>query len=270
MNHLVTSLSILFLKNIRKTLLLISFLSLKSENRSQAFVMLCVIFSILKLSSGTLLSKTKNFFKKILNKNNDTDDNIFILNVNQVNCGTPIFNLKSYKDLNYYYNFEIDNYDTKKINNLIMCRDIHKWMNTSSISDDDLNDENFPIYFIKKQNNIKEKFEYLKVLIHKDKNNIKNVNIEKGSDYSKIEDNIKELINKNLIKNLFIPAKYNLSLRDDTYDFLDKLLSLLLIPEHLIGEKMNIDIGNYNENKKTYEYNFNTINCDINLFNTSL
>ena len=273
MNNLVTSLSILFLNNIRKTLLLISFLTLKSQNKSQAFVLLCVIFSVLKLSSSTLLSKTKNFLKRVLNRNNDNNDkndNIFVLNINQVNCGTPIFNLKTYKDLDYYYNFLIDNYDTKKINNLIMCRDIHKWMNTSSLSEDDLKNEHFPIYFVKKQNNIKEQYEYIKISIYTDKNNIKNVNVEKGSDYLIIENNIKELINKNLIKDLLIPGKYNLSLRDDTYDYLDKFLSLLLIPEHLIGETMTIDIGNYNENKKKYEYNFNTINSDINLFNTSI
>lgn len=46
----------------------------------------------------------------------------------------------------------------------------------------------------------------------------------------------------------------NSSLSDeDVQNFLDKLLSLVLIPEKLVGDKLTLDIENYSENKKTYE-----------------
>jgi hypothetical protein len=81
------------------------------------------------------------------------------------------------------------------------------------------------------------------------------------------------LIKLGLIKDLLNTknyTNYNLSSNNEVSDFLDKLLSLVLIPEICIGEEVNIDIENYIENKKTYEYHFNTVNSDSNLFNTSI
>ena len=71
--------------------------------------------------------------------------------------------------------------------NLIMCKDIHKWMTTSSLSNDDLSDELAPLYYIKKQNNITEVFEYLKIFIHSNNDGTKNAFVQKGVDYLKIE-----------------------------------------------------------------------------------
>ena len=38
----------------------------------------------------------------------------FKVNVNSNICSLPVFNLRTYKDLNYYYNFIIHNFDPKK------------------------------------------------------------------------------------------------------------------------------------------------------------
>jgi hypothetical protein len=62
----------------------------------------------------------------------------FSVNVNSSVCSIPIFNLRTYKEIDFYFNFIIHNYDSKKIHNLILCKDIHKWMSNSSLSDDDI------------------------------------------------------------------------------------------------------------------------------------
>lgn len=301
MNSLVTSLNIFCLKNIKKIILFLSILSVRSKNKLESFIILCVILTVLKLSSvKNMINNFKNIFnfkkeeenikivcKKILNDdpydndkkllhkqyNNPSDNNDFVLNVTHSTCGTPIFNLRTFKEIDFHFNFILHNFDTYKINNLIMCKDIHKWMTTSSLSNDDLSDELVPLYYIKKIGEETHVYEYLKIFINTDTDNIKTALVQKGCDYLTIIGDISELINKKFIKDLLDTKNYNnynLSLHDDVYNFLDRLLSLVLIPEELIGEKIHLDIKNYYENKKTYEYNFNTVNEDINVFNTCL
>ena len=213
--------------------------------------------------------------KLLLKKNykNDLKNKHFNIHVNSTICSIPIFNLRTYKELDYHFNFIIHDYDTKKINNLIMCKDIHKWMSSSSISNEDLIDELVPIYFIKKENNVTEVYEYLKLFINTNDDETKTCFVQKGIDYLVIKDNIDELIEKNLMKDLLGSKNYinyNLSVHEGVSDFLNKFLSLVLIPEDFIGEDVSIDIENYYDNKKTYEYHFNTVNSDINVFNTTL
>ena len=302
MISLLQILNIFILKNLQKILLFITILSIRNKNKLESFIILCVILKVLKLSVVSKIFNTvKNIFKHINNDeeklqqpikkeksndpyNNDKDlldkqynepikNHDFVLNVTSTTCGTPIFNLRTYKEIDFHFNFILHNFDTKKINNLIMCKDIHKWMTSSSLSEEDLSDELAPLYYIKKHNNETTVYEYLKIFIHSDKDGIKNAFVQKGTDYLAIEKDINELINKNLIKDLLINKhynSYNLSIHDDVSDFLDKFLSLVLIPEELIGEKIHIDISNYYENKKTYEYNFNTVNSDVNIFNTTI
>ena len=198
--------------------------------------------------------------------------NNFILNVASSSCSTPLFNLRTYKDLNFYYNFIIHDFDSHKINNLIMVKEMQEWTSTSSLSNDDLPDEFCPIYFIKKNNLGVEVYEYLKLFIHTEHNN-KVAFITKGVDYLIIKDDINELIEKNLIKDLLCDKKYityNLLLHDNVTNFLNKILSLVLIPDSLIGEHLTLDIEHYCENKKQYQNFFNTLSSDSSMFNTSL
>ena len=207
------------------------------------------------------------------NYKNEIDKTDFKINVNHTICSTPIFNLRTYKDLNYHYNFIIHDFDPKKINNLIMCQDIHKWMSTSTLSNDDLSDELAPLYFIQKINNTTEVYEYLKLFINTDNDGTKIAFVQKGVDYLAIKDDIDELINKGLIKDLLNDkhyTNYNLSIHEGISEFLEKFLSLVLIPESCIGEQIELDIGNYFENKKTMDYYYNTINSDSSMFNTSI
>lgn len=216
----------------------------------------------------------KNINNKYVSKDQDYN---FELKVNQSLCSTPIFNLRTIKSLNFYWNFVIHNFDNKKLNNLIMCRDIHKWMDNSTLSNDDLEDDFCPIYYITKNNNSANAeiitFEYLKVFIHTDKEGIKNAFIQKGLDYSKIEKYINELIDNEIIKDLLSDSNYfnyNLSTHDGVTQFLDGLLSLILPPESTIGDTMILDVKHNCENKTAYEFMYNTLNIDSNTFNTTI
>jgi flagellar biosynthesis GTPase FlhF len=215
-------------------------------------------------------ANNKNHIEKKYKDNYNSHE--FIININSNTCSTPIFNLRSYNNLNYYYNFIIHDFEPTKINNLIMCKDIHKWMSTSSLTNEDLNDEFIPLFYIKKINNKIHIYEYLKIFIHTDSNETKSAFVQKGNDFPAIEDDINELIEKGFIKDLLDNKKYtnyNLSSHDGVCNFLDKFLSLVLIPEEYIGDNVYLDIENYVENKQTYEYFFNTINADLNVFNTT-
>jgi hypothetical protein len=199
--------------------------------------------------------------------------NNFILNIDNTNSSIPLFNLRTFEDLGFYYNFIFENFNAEKINNLVMCRDINKWMSKPALTNNDLSDDYIPIFFVKKQYNKITVYEYLKLFIKTDKSNVKIAFVEKGSDYSKLEDFIEKLLDKELIKDLLKGNSYNifnLSTIDGVNDFLDRLLSYVLPPENLIGNKMILDIEYYQENKKTYNYFFNNDNAEMSIFNSSL
>jgi hypothetical protein len=215
-----------------------------------------------------------------LKYNNMPDNHDFKISISNSLCSTPIFTLRTYDNLNFYYNFLIHNFDTQKIYNLNMCRDIQKWMTTSYLSNEDLSDEFVPIYFIyknKDKNSIQNEdvtvLEYLKFFVHTNENAVKTGFIQKGNDYLAIKEYIDKLIEDNYIKDLLNGEQYinyNLSCNEGTINFLDKFLSLVLIPEDQIGNELTFDISNYYENKSTYEYYMKTMNSDISMFNTSL
>ena len=214
----------------------------------------------------------KNIHEKYISPNQDYD---FELKVNQAICSTPIFNLRTLHGMQFYWNFAIHNFDNKKLNNLIMCRDIHKWMDSSSISNDDLEDDFCPIYYITKKDEDKNSevvvFEYLKIFIHTDKNGNKNAFVQKGLDYMKIEKYINELIDNGIIKDLLNDNNYhsyNLGNTKDINQFLDALLSLVLPPENAVGEVMTLDIKHNCENKNAYEFMYNTLNVESTSFST--
>ena len=203
-------------------------------------------------------------------KNNDYN---FSLHVNNATCSTPIFNLRTYKDLDFHFNFLIHDFDPKKINSLIMTKDIQKWMSSASLTNEDLSDNLLPIYFIKKINGVSDVFEYLKIFINTDSDGIKIAFVQRGADYFAVKDEIDELIEKDIIKDLLNNSdyySYNLSVHEGVLDFLERFLSLVLIAEQYIGEKVLLDIENSHENKKAFEYNYNIINSESNMFNTSI
>ena len=207
-----------------------------------------------------------------LNYSEPPDNHDFLLNVNNSICSTPMFTMRTYKDIDFYFNFILHDYDTKKIHDLIMCKDIHQWMSTSSLTEQDISNELVPIYFcLKNENNINV-YEYLKVFINS--NGDEKIGfVQKGNDYIIIEKYIELLIEKDIIQDLLsgkLYTSYNLSINEGVSTFLNKFLSLVLISENIIGEQVKLDIENYYENKSTYQYLLNSLNEDTSVFNTTI
>ena len=94
-----------------------------------------------------------------------------------------------------------------------------------------------------------------------------------GNEYLLIKDDINSLIEQNIFSDILQGHdyfNYNLNNNTSLCDFLEKFLSLVLIPKSYIGEKLTIDIGYYCENKNTYSYFFNSTASDSNVFQTSI
>jgi len=201
------------------------------------------------------------------------DNYDFNININENTCAIPIFHMRTHDDINFYYNFIIHNFDPKKINDLIMCKDIHKFMSTSSLTSDDISDELAPVYFIKKDLNKTEVYEYLKIFIYTDEDNNKIGFVQKGNDYLYIKNDIDLLISNGLISDLLSNKhyiNYNLSVNEGVTEFLERLLSLVLIPELLIGNDLKVSIENYYESVRAFEYHYNTLNCTSTMFRSSI
>ena len=229
---------------------------------------------------------------KIINKNNKENNyptnlnhlnkqyakkNInFKLKVNENNKNMPLFNLRSSDKIDFYWNFVLHDFDTKKINNLILCKDINQWMNNSSISDDDLSNQCFPFYIIirdRKTNDEIMIFEIYKIFVYTDENSKKQAFIIKGDNYKTAEEIINILIELGYIKDLLNGKdyeSYNLSAHETVTLFLDNLLSHFLPYESKNNETINIDLKEINENKNTFEYFYHTNMLDNEMFNTNI
>lgn len=236
--------------------------------------LICTKIDQEELKKKIKINPYENDIKKLEKKYKASPNNHdFTVNINSSTCTIPIFNMRTYEGLDFHYNFLIHDFDTKKINNLIMCKDINKWMSTPSLSNEDLMDELVPLYFIKKKDGKTEVYEYLKIFIHRDNNDSKIAFTQKGDDYIIIKDDINKLIEKELIKDMLVDkhyTNYNLSNNNDVTSFLENLLSLFLIDEKFIGDKLQFDIENFNDNKRTYDFHFHTLHSDCSMFNTSI
>ena len=88
-----------------------------------------------------------------------------------------------------------------------------------------------------------------------------------------LKNDVDKLIEKNIIKDLLFDKhyiNYNLSSHCGVSDFLTRFLSLVLISDTFIGDEIKLDIEYYNENQRTFDYFFNTLNSDICVFNTTI
>ena len=208
--------------------------------------------------------------------NRKKKDYLFKLKVNDNNKNMPIFNLRSSDKIDFYWNFHLHNSDNSKINNLILCRDIHQWMNNSSISNEDLENQCYPFYIIirdRKTNNEIMIFEAYKIFVYPDENGNKQAFITKGDNYKTIEEILNILIELGYIKDLLNNKEYesyNLSGHNSVILFLNNLLSHFLPYESTNGEVINIDLKQFNENKTTFDYFYHTNLMESELFNTNI
>ena len=222
---------------------------------------------------------TKAYPDKISKLNieyNSKAESIFKLKVNENNKNTPIFNLRSSDKIDFYWNFHLHNADNSKINNLILCRDIHQWMNNSSLSNEDLADQCYPLYLIMKDHKTNNEimiFEAYKIFVYPNENGNKHAFITKGDNYKTVEEIISILVNNNYVKDLLNEKEYesyNLTTHDSVCLFLNNLLSHFLPYEVQDNELISIDLEQYNENKNTFDYFYHTNNMDNEMFNTNI
>ncbi len=202
----------------------------------------------------------------------DHNNHLFELRITPSILTTPIFNLKNIDDVPFFWNFRISNLSNKSITNLIMLKDVSNWVESSTISHEDLPDGMYPIYITIKKDKDIATFEYLKIFINTD-NCVKTAFVQKGLDYIKTEIYINELLSKDLIKDLLKGKafhSYNLSKNSGVLDFLESILSLILLPSSLIGKVVTLDIKHYVENKETFATMFGDSTFDFNCLNTSI
>lgn len=215
--------------------------------------------------------------KKLNKEYFDSDNGDFMLKINELNKNLPLFNMRSNKNIDFYYNFHLHNADNNKINNLIMCRDIHQWMSSSSLSNDDLDNTVYPLYLIMKDHKSDNEvmiFEVYKIFVFMDENDNKKAFVTKGNNYKATQEIIKILVELDNIKDLLNGKdydEYNLSNHDGVTLFLNNILSHFLPSESQSGDVISIDVKQYNENKNTFDYFYHTANYDADkLFTTSI
>ena len=202
----------------------------------------------------------------------DPNNHLFELKITPSILTTPMFNLRNIDDIPFFWNFRISNLTNKSITNLIMLKDVSNWVESSAISHEDLPDCLYPMYITIKKDKDIATFEYLKIFINTD-NCIKTAFVQKGLDYIKTEIYINELLSKDLMKDLLKGKafhSYNLSKNSGVLDFLESILSLILLPSSLIGKVVTLDIKHYIENKETFATMFGDSTFDFNCLNTSI
>ena len=225
---------------------------------------------------NNIIEKNDNIDNLLKEYKKNKKDYLFKMKVNESNKNMPIFNLRSSDKIDFYWNFHLHNADNTKINNLILCRDIHQWMNNSSISNEDLENQCYPFYIItrdRKTNNKIMIFEAYKIFVYSDEDGNKQAFVMKGDDYTKVEEILSILIKLNYIKDLLNGKEYegyNLTLHDSVMLFLNNLLSHFLPYECNDGELINIDLKQFNENKVTFDYFYHNNLVDNEMFNTNI
>ena len=217
-----------------------------------------------------------NKVQKMNNEYADRENHYFELKVNDNNKNLPIFNLRSSDNIDFYWNFHLHNSDNTKINNLILCRDIHQWMNSSSLSDEDLDNKCYPIYLVikdHKNNNEIMIFEAYKLFVYMNETGNKQAFVSRGDNYKTVEEILNILIEMDYIKDLLNGKdyeSYDLTSHDSVCLFLNNILSHFLPSDSQNGEVINIDVKQYNENRETFDYFYHTFSCDNDMFNTNI
>jgi len=208
--------------------------------------------------------------------NNSDENNEYTFKINENTCTTPFFHLRKYGDCPFFYNFRIADFGPEKISSLIMCRDIYKWMSSSSLSHDDLPDNYYPIYMVLKVEQTISIFEYLKFFVRTKENGTRIAFVQKGNHYLEIENYVADLLNRNVISDLLDGTEYityKLDSSENVSSFLDRLLSLLTVSDKSIGSDITIDYEIIHENKRAFKYFFNSLNggdIQSNSFNTTI
>jgi len=229
-----------------------------------------------RVNKNSQVKEYSEYLRKLNVDYENPDNCLFKLKVNDNNKNTPIFNLRSSDKIDFFYNFHLHNADNSKINSLILCRDIHQWMSNSSISNEDLENRCYPLYFIVRDHKTNDQimiFEAYKIFVYADENGNKQAFISKGDNYRTVQELLTILFGLGYVKDLLNGKEYesyNLTAHHSVILFLSNLLSHFLPYESKDNELINIDVKQFNENKNTFDYFYHTNIMDNELFNTNI
>jgi hypothetical protein len=206
------------------------------------------------------------------NYEEDTRDD-FKLVVSDANKQLLIQNLRTYSNIDFYFKFYISEYNNKKINDLMMLKDIQSWMTNCTISNDDFKNTCIPIYIITKDHKTDNEvmvFEIYKMFFYEKEEGIKNCFISKGTNWVAVQEVISILHNFGYIKDLLNGKEYdsyNLANNVELCSFLDNLLSVYMLSNSKEDDVVYLDMNENCDNKTTFDYLYHTTNSDINNIN---
>ena len=211
--------------------------------------------------------KINNLYKNYdVNTNED-----FKLVVSDTNKQLLVQNLRTYPNIDFYFKFYISEYDNKKINDLMMLKDIQSWMTNCTISNDDFKNTCIPVYIIVKDHKTENEimvFEIYKMFFYEKEEGIKNCFISKGTNWAAVQEIISILHNFGYIKDILNGKDYdtyNLANNNELCTFLDNLLSVYMLSGSKKDDVVYLDMNENCDNKETFDYLYNTANSDTNM-----
>jgi len=211
--------------------------------------------------------KINNLYKNYdVNTNED-----FKLVVSDTNKQLLVQNLRTYPNIDFYFKFYISEYDNKKINDLMMLKDIQSWMTNCTISNDDFKNTCIPVYIIVKDHKTENEimvFEIYKMFFYEKEEGIKNCFISKGTNWAAVQEIISILHNFGYIKDILNGKDYdtyNLANNNELCTFLDNLLSVYMLSGSKKDDVVYLDMNENCDNKETFDYLYHTTNSDTNM-----
>ena len=211
--------------------------------------------------------KMNNLYKNYnVDKNED-----FKLVVSDSNKQLLIQNLRTYSNIDFYFKFYISEYDNKKINDLIMLKDIQSWMTNCTISNDDFKNTCIPVYIVVKDYKTENEimvFEIYKMFFYEKEEGIKNCFISKGTNWVAVQEITSILHNFGYVKDILNGKDYdtyNLANNTELCAFLDNLLSVYMLSGSKTDDVVYLDMNENCDNKETFDYLYHTANSDTNM-----
>jgi hypothetical protein len=211
--------------------------------------------------------KINNLYK---NYNVDKNDD-FKLVVSDSNKQLLVQNLRTYANIDFYFKFYISEYDNKKINDLMMLKDIQSWMTNCTISNDDFKNTCIPVYIVVKDYKTENEimvFEIYKMFFYEKEEGIKNCFISKGTNWVAVQEIMSILHNFGYVKDILNGKDYdtyNLANNNELCTFLDNLLSVYMLSGSKKDDVVYLDMNENCDNKETFDYLYHTTNSDTNM-----
>ena len=190
----------------------------------------------------------------------------FELKVTDENKHLLVRNLRTYPNIDFYFKLHITDYNSKKLNQLIMLRDIQNWMCNSTITNEEFDNVAIPVYLIFKDHKSNSEimiFEIYKMFFYEKEEGRKQCFVSKGEHYVAVEEILNILFRFNYVQNICNDKDYDtydLSNSDELCDFLDKLLSGCTVQNSNKDDKVYLDMNQRVDNMETFEYFYEVLN----------